>query len=504
MSRLSQRIGSLSLQPPNTAQVPFGEWLPDLPSHINPGAITALNVFPKTASYGPVGDLLSQSTNSIDGTAQGAISVKDNAGAAFTYVGDETKLYEIGSSRAFTDESKVGNYTAAADPVWEFALFDQTVCATNYTDPVQAISAGGGTGSAFADLIVSTLTPKAKRMGVIRNFLVLGNTVDATSGAKNNRLWWSGFDDITDFDPDAATQSSFRNLPFGGTVQKIVGGVEYGVVFQDTAIRRMTYVGSPTVFRIDAVDRRRGTQFPNSVCGHGRLIFFLSEEGFFVFDGTTSHPIGDGKVDRTFFRQFDSSNRAKLSCAIDLENKLYIVGFPSGSSSFPDKIFAYYWPGGKWSEIELQQDIIFSSLVPPTSIDSLAGNVDTDYTLSFDSSIYQGGKSKIASIDTSGFLSFLDGPNLTARIDTGEKQFGQRATVNSLRPRVDGANITCQVASRTRLQDTVDFGSSAALDSNGECSLRSSGMYHRVRTEISGEWTHAEGVDIDYAQTGER
>ena len=34
-------------------QLPFGEWLPDLPDHINPGATQARNVFPAVNSYRP-------------------------------------------------------------------------------------------------------------------------------------------------------------------------------------------------------------------------------------------------------------------------------------------------------------------------------------------------------------------------------------------------------------------------------------------------------------------
>ena len=34
-------------------QIPFGEWLPDLPDHLKKGATTATNVFPSAVSYKP-------------------------------------------------------------------------------------------------------------------------------------------------------------------------------------------------------------------------------------------------------------------------------------------------------------------------------------------------------------------------------------------------------------------------------------------------------------------
>lgn len=482
----------------------FPEWLPDQPDLNNPGVLKAVNVIPKTRSYGPLKSFEARSTNAISGTAQGAISVKDNTGLAFTYVGDGTKLYELGSARTFVDESKAGGYTAAADPAWEFAEFDTLLCATNLTDPVQSITIGAGASSAFADLITSTLKPKAKTLAVIRNFLVLGNTVDAVSGEKNNRVWWCGFDDPTDFDPDAATQSSFRNLPFGGTVQKIVGGVEYGVVFQDNAIRRMTYVGSPAVFRIDAVDRKRGTQFPKGICGHGRNIFYPSEEGFFVFDGTTSHPIGDGKVDDTFNREFDPSHRARLSCSIDLENKLYQVAFPGDGSTGgnPNKIWSYYWPRGKWSEAEIDSDMIFTSFIPPTNLDALTGNLDTDFTISFDSAVYKGGRPIIAGIDTSGNYALFDGSNMKATFGLSEARMidGKRSFLENLRPLIDGETtaITGRLGRREQQNEAATFTSTVSMNDIGEIPFLSTARYHRAEIFIAaGEtWSHAIGIDI--------
>ena len=35
-------------------QLPFGEWLPDQPEHLNPGATVATNVYHAASSYKPV------------------------------------------------------------------------------------------------------------------------------------------------------------------------------------------------------------------------------------------------------------------------------------------------------------------------------------------------------------------------------------------------------------------------------------------------------------------
>ena len=46
-------------------QLPFGEWLPDLPDHVNPGATQAKNVFPAVNSYRPFKGISVTSSNAL-------------------------------------------------------------------------------------------------------------------------------------------------------------------------------------------------------------------------------------------------------------------------------------------------------------------------------------------------------------------------------------------------------------------------------------------------------
>ena len=50
-------------------------------------------------------------------------------------------------------------------------------------------------------------------------------------------------------DPDAQTQSDFEDRPSLGWVQRIVGGIEYGIVFQQTAVTCLSYAGPALVFQ---------------------------------------------------------------------------------------------------------------------------------------------------------------------------------------------------------------------------------------------------------------
>ena len=73
-------------------QVPFGEWLPDLPDHVNPGATEAKNVFPAVNSYRPFNNISVTSSNALDARCQGAKGFKSDSGVVSIFAGDATKL----------------------------------------------------------------------------------------------------------------------------------------------------------------------------------------------------------------------------------------------------------------------------------------------------------------------------------------------------------------------------------------------------------------------------
>ena len=84
-------------------QVPFGEWLPDLPDHLNPGATEAKNVYPAVNSYRPWKSIQTSSGNALTARCQGAATFKDDSGNVFIFAGDATKLYKK-TANLFVDE----------------------------------------------------------------------------------------------------------------------------------------------------------------------------------------------------------------------------------------------------------------------------------------------------------------------------------------------------------------------------------------------------------------
>lgn len=484
----------------------FGEWLPDLPDFENEGATEAKNVIPAARGYRPLRSLNTYSS-ALDGRCRGAVSASDKNAANYTFAGSGDRLYRLVDT-VMTDASKAGGYSLGVSAGWEFAIWGETVIAVSVDAPTQTISMGG---TAFADLIASIRKPKAHHIGVVRDFVVLGNTFDSIDGAVPYRVWWSAIDDASNFDPSATTQCDFQNLlGGGGPVQKIVGG-EYGVVVQRRAIVRMSYEGSPTVFRFDEVDRNRGAISAGAVTSLGSVVFFIADDGFYAFDGSTSTPIGKGKVDATFLADLDPAHLDRISATVDPINAVVFWAYPGAGNNngTPNKLIIFDWPSGKWARAEIETEYLFRGIAAGYSLeglDSISGSLDA-LPASLDDPLWKGGALLPAAFTSAHLLAYFTGEPMDATVETGEVQMfeGKRAFVRALRPFVGGTGtITIRIGSRDRQTDPVSWGPGTGLNALGNAEMRASARYQRARVVISGGFDHAIGIDAEVRPEGVR
>ena len=199
-----------------------------------------------------------------------------------TIAGIPTKLYEVAAS-GWTDLSKGGGYAAGgANPgSWSLCSFGNDIIACNYVDPVQRRT--NNTGS-FADLITSTLRPKARFCAPFRDQLMLAGI--NLSGHFDDEIWISAVDDATQFDiGNAQTQSDIQRIvSCPGQIMGLVGG-DFALVFKRRSLHRIDWTGGPTIFRVSDVTNSIGTPNPRSiVCADG-MIYFWGGNSFYRTDG---------------------------------------------------------------------------------------------------------------------------------------------------------------------------------------------------------------------------
>jgi hypothetical protein len=488
----------------------YEEWTPDSPDFNAPGIISIKNLIPHPYGYRsfPSGVV---SSNALTARFQGGISVKDTAGNSFSYAGDATKLYSLPSTTTWTDVSRLagGAYTIAPDQQWEFAKWGNTVIATNINDVMQVITLGGANFAALAGT-----PPQARHIAIVRDFVVAGNTNDAVNGVAPNAVRWSAINNSTSWAASASTQSDSQLLQGqGGGVQKVLGG-EYGVILTEKSIWRMDYTGTPLVFSFNEVEPSRGCAAPYAVGNLGKMVFFIAEDGFYLFNGFTSTPIGAQKVDRFFFNDVDQNYMDRISIALDTINYQVMWSYPGAGSTagICNKALIYNWQVNRWGYAEFQSQGFMRTVTPGYTLDNLDSIVSffdsgPYASVALDSRVWTGGKYVLGYFDTNNKFNTLNGTALDSMADTSESQFfpGYRAMVTNVRPLVDGgATVTVQLGYRDRILDNELYTNAVSVNSTGDCPVRNTARYHRVRTNTSGSFNYLQGVDIDVSREGKR
>jgi hypothetical protein len=180
------------------------------------------------------------------------------------------------------------------------------------------------------------------------------------SGLLSNpfRIHWSGYNATTTW-TSGTSQSDFQDLPDGGIVRG-VGGGETGVIFQDGALRRMTYApGSPVIFAIERVTHDIGLYMPLSLAKSNGRTLFLASQGFYMMgESSPPVPIGRERVDRTVLADLDALSPQLMIGAADPKSsrvfwayKSQAVGAAAGRF---DKLIGY--------------DIALDRFIPPIAI----------------------------------------------------------------------------------------------------------------------------------------
>lgn len=409
-------------------------------------------------------------------------------------IGVDTTAYTAYSSAGTAQKATI--YAPGTQGRWRFSQYGYNAYAVNGIDPMQKFDLASGTNWVAS----GGSPPIANYIATVKDFLMLGNI-----GATPQRLQWSPINSPEGtWGSIAATQADFQDLPDGGNITGVVGG-EVGVVLQEDAVRRTTYEGSPIVFRIDKIGNNIGCSIPNSVASLLDLAFFCHKSGFYMLQGgQTFTPIGRGKVDITFWKEFDETNLDRCSAAIDPVRSLYIFNYPaSGSGGTPNRQLIYNWATNKWSHANVTNELIFSGVSQQSyTLEQLDpfGTLET-LPYSLDSSFWSGAVSLLLyAFDTTHKSGSFSGANLAATIDTAEVNpgGGKRTVVRSCRPLADGTP-QIQVGTRETQQasTSVNFSAATSVTASGLAPLYQSGRYVRFRmTQPAGAtWNNAMGID---------
>lgn len=464
----------------------FGAWLPDLPQIGHPGLTQARNVYASPLGYRPVKNL-SAVTTALPATWRGGGSFVGPDGTTCTLAGTNGGFYSYGSgSWTLTN---AGSYSAP----WRFAQFGTLVVGVNGGAPVKYTIAAG-TGAALGGS-----PPNAAMIAIVRDFVFL-----AGDGSANSTVYWSSINNAEAWTV-GTNQCDKQPLPDGGPITGLAGG-EYGLVFQETAIHRFSYVGSPVIFQRDKISDGVGCIAAGSVATHGRLTFFLSQRGFFACSDGDIQPIGQDKVSKTFWDTYSRSEVVSgIRCAIDPQRTLVIW-------SMTDRLWIYNWTLDRWTDLYVQGIAGISTganaAVTLEGIDVLyPSGIDT-VPYSLDDPIFSGGETMLTIAKSDNIVYSFGGASLLpATVQLPWIEMFRGRTTRIRRAKVEGdatTGVTLSLDAINRLGDNPTTTQAFTITAAGHMPIRLFTRYTRPKIEIAGgiNWTFLKGLDFEAAPGG--
>jgi hypothetical protein len=433
------------------------------------------------------------------------VSASGLSGAAFSVSAT------VGGSRITTSSAGSGTHSVTAhysslssNAQWQFVQCGNLVFVTQANEVLQVYDLTSAT--AFSNSLGSP--PQAAYISVVGRFLVLSGLLSLPY-----RIQWSG---LNSFNAAASwtsgtNSSDFQDFPDGGIVRGVAGG-EFGTIFQDQAIRRMSYIpGSPLIFQIERISDQKGLFAPYSIIRAGETIYFYAGQGFHkISPGGLPEQVGRERVDRTFLADLDKTSLQLFMGAADPRGTLIYWAYKSGAGAIGlyDKILGYDTALDRWFPISSSGEYLLGisqAGVTLESLDAISSSIDA-LTLTLDA-YATSVQPQIAQFDSNHKQGFFTGANLEATLESSEQGTDEdRIFVNGFRPITDAATFYGSCSSRETQQATATAGTEVLINSRtGRCDMRRSTRYSRFKGRIPAgtTWTFSAGVIPDVSTDGQ-
>ena len=479
----------------------WGDTRPDTSDYEGQSAHFINNVIPRGDGYGPF-PAFSAYTSALPSACRGAFYALKYDGTVITFAATATKLYKLNNTDfTWTDVSLgSGTYSSVTSTAqWQFAQFGNLVFATQANALLQVFDLSSAT--AFSNCAGSP--PQAAYISIVGRFVVLSGLLSSPY-----RIQWSGLNATTTW-TSGVNSSDFQDFPDGGIVRGVAGG-ESGIIFQDQAIRRMSYVpGSPIIFQIDRLTQDKGLYAPYSIIRAGEVIYFYAGQGFHkIVPGGIPEQIGREKVDRTFLSDLDKGNLQLFIGAADPRSTRIYWAYKSvaGQVGAYDSLLGYDPALDRFFPVDMIGEYLLGisqSGLTLENLDSISSSLDA-LTLSLDA-YATAVQPEAAQFNSSHVLGFFRGTPLEATLESSEQGTdGQRLRVRGFRPVTDAPTVYGSLTYREMTSATPVTSAEVGKSRLVRCDFNRSTRYVRYRNRIPAgtTWTFTAGVEPDVTTEG--
>ena len=332
------------------------------------GSGTVINVtsnsgLPTTGTIAVGNELITytgKGTNTLTGITRGAFgtaTVGTSNGQAHSNGATVTDASNFTGFGNAVEASKV-----TLEPgLWSLSNFGQVLVATiangkTFTWNAGAASALTVRASTGTSGFSTTSNPTATRVTLVspttRHLIHLGTetTIGDTSTQDDMFIRFSDQEDINNYTPTAINTAGSQRLQDGTRIMGSLKAKEVILVWTDNALYTMKFIGAPFTFGFEQVGTNCGLIGKNAAVEIDGAAFWMSPNGFFMFDGTVkSLPCS---VEDYVYDQADTTKGQQICAGINNLFTEVTWYYPSTNSDYNDQyvVFNYGEPmrGGVW------------------------------------------------------------------------------------------------------------------------------------------------------------
>jgi len=157
---------------------------------------------------------------------------------------------------------------------------------------------------------------------------------------------WSDQNNPFDWGPSSTNTSGGQVLRAGS---KILGGVstkDEVIIFTDSAVYSMRFIGPPDVFSFTLITDGVGLVGQRAVGSAASAVFFMGNDGFYVYTGAVQ-PV-ECPVVNYVFDDFNRSQSSKIFTAVNSGLSEMTWFYPSSLSFEPDRYVTYNYEENVW------------------------------------------------------------------------------------------------------------------------------------------------------------
>ena len=202
----------------------------------------------------------------------------------------------------------------------------------------------------------TTNNPTATRVTLVspttRHLIHLGTetTIGDTTTQDDMFIRFSDQEDINDYTPTAINSAGSQRLQDGTKIMGSLKAKETILVWTDNALYTMKFIGAPFTFGFEQVGTNCGLIGKNAAIEIDGVAFWMSNNGFFMFDGTVkSLPCS---VEDYVYDQADTTKGQQIYAGINNLFTEVVWYYPSTSSDYNDQYVVLNYgekvEGGVW------------------------------------------------------------------------------------------------------------------------------------------------------------